>query len=128
VEDVSVAISTRGEQTAAALFALLWNVLSDSLGTAATATLLRRAMLGVTTRAPELAELRIERAGLEYRYCTPASWNQPSDEALALLKEVITELAPLLRELTGTVMLRRLDRHPDFRAGGITFYRGGSHE
>src|SRR5438045_7351374 len=50
-----------GELRGAALFKLIWDSVSDVLGTSATATLLRRAALRARARSPELAELTVLR-------------------------------------------------------------------
>src|SRR5260221_10055887 len=67
------------ELSSAALFALLWDGLADLLGTAASATLLRRAAQRAAPRDPELAELEIVRENLEYRYTLPSAWSDPAE-------------------------------------------------
>ncbi len=63
------------ELSVAALFTILWDALADLLGTAATATLLKRAAQRAAARSPELAGLVIKRDGLIYRYSCPPAWN-----------------------------------------------------
>lgn len=101
-------------ESAAVVFAVLWSELADVLGTAATATLLRRALKRAAVSAPELAGLEIVRERFEYRYTVPAGWK---DEPIpsAPLRTLVAELRPLLAELTGAVMVRRLDTHPSLR-------------
>jgi hypothetical protein len=110
-----------GGATASVLFDLLWGGLSDVLGAAATATLLRRSKGSLARRTHAVDELRIERAGLEYRYAVPDDWRVPSDAARATFGELVDELRPLLIQLTGAVILRRLDTIPAFGENGIVF-------
>ena len=109
--------STASDPSLAALFTLVWEALADVLGTAATATLLRRAARAAVRRCTELNELAISRENLEYRYTLPAGWrNGGQPDAL---RELVAELRPLLVELTGPVVYRRLERIPALRERGI---------
>ena len=103
----------------AALFTLLWDALADVVGTAATATLLRRAARRAAPRCPELAELAISREKLEYRYTLPPAWAGGAEGTPLALRELVAELRPLLVELTGPVVIRRLERIPELRKRGI---------
>jgi hypothetical protein len=103
----------------AALFTVLWEALADVLGTAATATLLRRAALRAARHSPELAALVISRAKLEYRYALPPAWADGSERATLALRALVAELRPLLEELTGMVVVRRLERIRELRERGI---------
>ncbi|MFL5307786.1 MAG: hypothetical protein ACJ8F1_21385 [Polyangia bacterium] len=109
--------------TAAELFGLLWRSLSDLLGSATTATLLRRSKNAVVRRLPAAGELVIDREGLEYRYTLPPSWSQPAGDGMEVICAVVDELRPLLMELTGATILDRLDQVPGFRDNGIVFSR-----
>jgi len=109
--------------TAAALFGLLWASLSDLLGSATTATLLRRSKNAVARRLPSAAALAIEREGLEYRYTLPASWSDEAADGLDVMRALVDELRPLLMELTGATILEQLDRLAGFRDNGIVFTR-----
>jgi hypothetical protein len=115
---------TRGHASAgpssATLFALLWDALADLLGTAAAATLLRRAAQRAAPRDPELAELGIVRDNLEYKYTLPASWNDGTKSTQHALRHLSAELLPLLVELTGPIVVARLAQIPELRACGIT--------
>lgn len=113
----------RAPATAADLFGLLWRMLSDMLGSATTATLLRRSRNAVAQRAPELADLQIDREGLEYRYRLPASWLAADAQAVNTMRDIVSELRPLLMELTGAVILNQLDANPTFAESGIIFSR-----
>jgi len=109
------------------LFALLWNSLADVLGTAATAVLLRRAMKRASGDANLLGHVVIERSELEYRYQVPPAWLTANGGAgLADIRLIASALRPLLAELTGTVVLRRLDGVPAFRKHGIFFLGEGA--
>jgi hypothetical protein len=104
-------------RSAAALFAILWDVLAEMLGTAATAAIVRRAAARARAVSAELVELDIVRENLEYRYTLPRAWSQQADSiALRLLA---SEIGKLLLELTGTVVIRRLEQTAELRAGGL---------
>lgn len=103
----------------AELFELLWRTVADVLGTAATATLIRRAARRAARRFPELSELSTTRDGREYRYTLPAGWATGGDAADAALRELVRELCALLVELTGPVVVQRLATEPALRALGI---------
>lgn len=103
------------------VFGALWEAMVDVMGSATTATLLRRAAKrGVARHAArlDLAALIIARDGLEYGYRLPPSWHdgQLRQEAVCTL---LSELQPLLIELTGRVVLRRLAEIPELRACGV---------
>ena len=116
---------TRSDQdapSAAELFDLLWESLADVLGTAATATLLRRAIKRAASHTAWSDPVVVTRNGLEYEYRLPETWKQPgNDEALARFRVVAAELRVLLVELTGPVVVRRLGRLVPLRNRGIDF-------
>lgn len=95
-------------RTPAARFELLRRALEEIIGAAATATLVRRAARRGARRSPELTELSIERRGVELRYTLPASWARECADPLESLRDLVHELSPLLIELTGMVVIRRL--------------------
>jgi len=107
------------ELSGADLFELLWLALADMLGTAAAATLLRRAAQRAVLRWPELAWLQITRSTLEYQYKVPDAWNQPLSKPPQALFELVRELWALLRELTGSVVVNRLSQVLELRVRGI---------
>src|SRR6185436_13782800 len=107
------------ESSAAELFALLWLALADMLGTAAAATLLRRAAQRAVAASPELVALEIKRANLEYEYKTPDDWHEPAAEPPQALCNLVSELWVLLVELTGTVVVARLRQVPELRDHGL---------
>lgn len=90
-------------------FSALWEAMTDLMGAAATATLLRRAARRAAARAPDVAQVVIGRNALEYSYELPSAW------ALAPLCILVHELRPLLVELTGTVVWSRLATMPELR-------------
>lgn len=102
--------------TSAALFHVIRDALTELLGAAATATLLRRASKRASTRIPDLASLTIARDRFGYRYTVPPSWE--SDESMASLCELMRELRPLLIDLTGPVVVRRLRAIPELEVCG----------
>ena len=110
-----------GGSTPAACFDLLWTALADIMGTAATATLLRRAAKYATPHTPALQALRITRQDLTYAYCLPPAWQHPADpQAWAALHALVRALRPLLIELTGAVVVRRLAQLAPLRAAGLS--------
>ena len=110
-------VTDPGEPSPGDLFTSLWNALADMLGTAAAAALLRRAVQRALPRFPELGELAITRASLEYRYTLPAAWKASAPPRA--LCELVGELWPLLVDLTGPVVVERLLRIPELVAAGI---------
>ncbi len=114
--------SDQGATSAAELFDLLWESLADVLGTAATATLVRRAIKQATSQTSWSESVVVVRNGLDYEYRLPETWKQPgNEEALGALRVVAAELRVLLVELTGPVVVRRLGRLAPFRERGIDF-------
>jgi hypothetical protein len=84
--------------------------MADILGTGATATLLRRAIRKAAKRRPNLKGLTIRKEALKYAFTVPDSWNEPQTTAMDALRDVTRELRPMLAELTGRVVLRRLEK------------------
>ena len=108
--------------SAAELFALLWGTLADVLGTAATATLLRRSIKRAVDHTAWSEPLVVARNGLDYTYRLPEAWRQPgNDEAVDALRIVAAELKLLLIELTGPVVVARLGHLAPLRKWGIDF-------
>jgi hypothetical protein len=108
--------------SAAKLFDLLWESTADVLGTAATATLLRRAIKRAESQTSWPEPITVARNGLDYEYRLPETWKQPgNEEAIGALRVVAAELRVLLVELTGPVVVRRLARLAPFRKLGIDF-------
>jgi hypothetical protein len=101
-------ISTRQGCTAAALFDALWNTLAEVIGPTAAATLLQRSLKRAVLLRPEVADVVIRRDGFAYTYTVPTFWSEERDDAVAGLRHVVRELWPLLTELTGSVVVRRL--------------------
>jgi hypothetical protein len=108
--------------SAAELFGLLWETVADVLGTAATATLLRRSIKQVAARTAWSEPVIVARNGLDYTYRLPEAWKQPAnDEAVDVLRIVAGELRVLLIELTGPVVVARLGQLAALRKWGIDF-------
>ena len=117
-----VSRSHQEAKSAAELFELLWGSLADMLGTAATATLLRRAIKQAAAQTSWSEPVVVIRNGLDYEYRLPETWKQPGNEkAVGALRVVAAELRVLLVELTGPVVVRRLGRLAPFREQGIDF-------
>jgi hypothetical protein len=108
--------------SAAELFDLLWGTLADVLGTAATATLLRRSIKRAAARTAWAEAIVVARTGLDYTYRLPEAWKQPgNDEAVDGLRIVAAELKLILIELTGPVVVARLGHLAPLRKWGIDF-------
>lgn len=105
--------------SASDLFTILWEALADILGTATSATLLRRAAQRAVPRFPELADLSIRRESLEFRYTVPLAWKAPAPDPPDALCELARELWTLLVDLTGSVVVNRLAQIPELRDQGI---------
>ena len=105
--------------SAAFLFAGVWDALADILGTAATATLVRRAIREARAHSPTLEGLTITQENFEYRYELPTSWSADSECAIAELRVLARQLTPLLSELTGPVVLHRLRSLPQVGDTGL---------
>ena len=109
-----------GQPPAGALFDLLWETMADVLGTAATATLVRRALKQAALRHPDLSGLVIERNGFGYEYRVPETWLEGrGGETFHGLQALVQDLQPLLEEMTGPVVVRRLARVEPLRQVGI---------
>jgi hypothetical protein len=94
---------------------LLWDTLSSILGTAATATLLARALKRAAPSAPLLAELLITTKKFSYEYRLPESWRAPDNAvAIAAFDRLLEQLVPLLITLTGHVVVRQIARLEEF--------------
>jgi hypothetical protein len=107
------------ELRGAALFKLIWDTVSDVLGTTAAATLLRRAALRAMSRSAELGELAVLRTDAGYTYTLPRGLVGKVEHTPVPLRELVAELRPLLVELTGQVVVRRLDQIPGLQERGI---------
>jgi hypothetical protein len=109
-------------ESAAELFELLWETLADVLGTAATATLLRRSIKQAVARTARAEPVIVVSNGLDYTYRLPDAWKQSgNDEAVDALRTIAAELRVLLVELTGPVVVARLGRLAPLRKWGIDF-------
>lgn len=106
----------------AELFELLWESLADILGTAATATLVRRAIKRAAPHLSSAELVTVVRHGSDYEYRLLETWREPgNEEALSALRALVVELRMLLIELTGPVVVRRLARLTSLRKLGIDF-------
>ena len=93
--------------------------MADLLGTAATATLLRRAIQELGDGRPDLRDLLIRRDGLAYTFSVPASWHDEREQGVLALRDMARALQPILVQLTGDIVLRRLGRIDALRASGL---------
>jgi hypothetical protein len=105
--------------SATALFAIVWDALADILGTAAVAAIVRRAAGRAAIQHPELRELIISRRNLEYTCKLPEAWSRRPDRGRPGLQVLVAEIGVLLRELTGTVVIARLEQIPALQACGL---------
>ena len=106
-----------------AVFAMLWDALANLIGTAATATLVRRAAQRAVLRCPELGELIIVRTELDYTYTPPPAWKEGQGAATPALRELSTELQTLLIDSTGPIAVKHLERIPELRPLGFVSVR-----
>lgn len=107
--------------TAEQLFAAVWEAMSDVLGTATTATLMRRSIKRATAAAGGLEGLEIHRQGFEYSYTVPQAWSEDRPELMVAMRGLARELSPLLHQLTGPIVLRRLNTLPELRRCELSF-------
>ena len=108
------------QPTAGELFDLIWERLADLLGTAATATLVRRATKRAAPKA--LPTVIVNHNTLNYEYKVPESWRRAAEtNALRSLRDLAKELGVLLTRLTGPVVVDQLEREPRFRQSGVSF-------
>jgi hypothetical protein len=103
----------------AMLFGILWETLNDVMGSASTATLVRRAVKRASSRVLGLDRVAITRERFEYRYVLPESWRTKGDPGMSSLRGLTRELQQLLIELTGPVVLHRLVNIPELRRCGL---------
>jgi hypothetical protein len=103
------------------LFGRVWLIMVDMLGEPATAALLGRSIKRASVHDLSLQQLVIKRDGFEYTYKTPVEWQDRGPEAVASLRRLAHELSPLLRELTGKVIVERLHADPDLNRCGVHF-------
>src|SRR6185503_20515298 len=94
------------------------------LGTAATATLLKRAARRGAERNAELAMLIIRREGLAYGYSCPPGWSAASSGTPQALRDLVDELRPLLIEMTGQLVIQHLEQVLELRERGLAGAEG----
>ena len=99
----------------------MWESMADVLGTAATATLLRRSIKRANLRQPGLDGVVIARDGFEYSYVVPDRWKSSGPEQLAELRGLTEELSTLLKQLTGPIVINRLNNLPELRRCDLSF-------
>lgn len=106
-------------ETASELFVLLWNALTEMMGSPAAATLIRRAAKRARSSSARLEGFSISMVRFDYQYTLPASWAGTSEDSLDALRALTSELQPILAELTGPVVLRRLRGIPEVERRGL---------
>jgi hypothetical protein len=114
------------EPAAAALFAIVWDTLAEVLGTAAVATIVRRAAGRAAAESPELVDLVVIRENFEYRYILPPGWSQRTERGYLALRVLVAHIGQLLVDLTGTVVICRLEQIPELRARGLIWRLEGA--
>jgi hypothetical protein len=107
------------ELRGAALFKLIWDAVADVLGNTATATLLRRAAKRATLRSPELGEFTVLATDAGYTYALPRVLVGRVEHTPVALRELVGELRPLLLELTGQIVVRRIEQIPELQERGV---------
>lgn len=111
-------MTEQNDPSTARLFAVLWNALTDLMGSSATATLVRRAAKHAASNRPGLKVLVIHRPIFEYEYVVPEVWKDDGS-GMDDLSELMRALMPLLTELTGGIALQRLRSIPDLVDAGL---------
>lgn len=106
--------------TPSEIFNVLWGALVEILGSPATATLLRRSTRRQLGDFPELGKLAITRKGFEYVYAVPPDWKHANEQSNAALQALVQDLYSLLFELTGPVVLHRLEALPQLAKYGLS--------
>ena len=101
--------------TAAEIFEVLWAALSDVIGPTATAALIQRSIKRASETEPGLLDLVIVRDRFTYKYTLPDSWTEAGSASAGTLKGLMDHLWPMLTELTGSVVVRRLEEDPFLR-------------
>jgi len=91
------------------------------LGTAAVAAIVRRAVGHAAAERPELVDLVVRRENFQYRYATPRGWSEKTEGVPPALTALCAEMARLLVEMTGTLVVRRLEGIPALRAHGLVW-------
>lgn len=103
--------------TAAALFQRVWDELVVLIGT--TAALVRRAAKRASPGTSETVPA-VHRLGLEYSYEVPDAWKEARGDGREQLARFMREnFDPLCRELTGSVIARRLAQDPELVEAGL---------
>ena len=108
----------------ATLFGFVWRTLAEMLGTAAAAAIVRRAAQRAAAQSPELAELSVSRDALAYRYTLPPAWSKTTQTAArgqGAFRPLVVEIGRLLAELTGSVVITRLEQVPELRDRGLVW-------
>ena len=105
----------------AGLFAIVWDSLADTLGTATVAAIVRRAVGRAAVDSPELIDLIILREDLEYRYRLPPAWSENGERSALAFRALIAEMGRLLIELTGTIVICKLEAIPELRSCGLVW-------
>jgi len=112
-------VEDAAELRGAALFKLIWDCIADVLGTTATATLVRRAARRAMLRSPELGDLEVVRTDAGYTYALPRALVGKVEHTPGALRELVGELRPLLLEMTGHVVVRRIEQIPSLQERAI---------
>jgi len=108
----------------ATLFTLVWDTMAEVLGTAAVAAIVRRAVENAAVECPELVDLVVRREKLGYGYALPHAWSKTTQTAAlgrGALRVLVAEVGRILVELTGIVVITRLDNVPELRNRGLVW-------
>lgn len=93
------------------VFSVLWNELRETVGTAPTATLLRRAIIISSESCPALTKIAIDKSGREYSYVIPADIDL-DPQTRENIGQFVDNVLELLHRLTGRVLVRQLLANP----------------
>lgn len=90
----------------------VWATLAETLGTTATAALIRRAARRASTSAHRLEQFLVEGQGYSYRLQMPEKWAGDETAAQSDVRCLLQELCLLLTDLTGDVITAKLATVP----------------
>jgi hypothetical protein len=107
------------ELRGAALFKLIWDAVSDVVGTTAAAMILRRAAKRAMDRSPDLEEIEFIRTDVGYSYALPRALIGKLEQTPVALRDLVSELRPLLVAWGWKVVADRIEQIPELQARGI---------
>lgn len=96
------------------VFRAFWKGLTETIGSAPTSVLLRRAMVNSRDECPALKQITIEKNGRDYQYHIPPEV-ESDPHACREVGVFVNSVLSLLSELTGSVLVNQLLADPLIR-------------